>query len=339
MSGFTEHTIFWLTLSKSQDRCIESGGIYGNSEKQQQLMKAKILGKCNTLTDHDITSEKRLDEELVKWRNKADGYLRYTYANGKDLLFSIEKERDDNEEVAKALQSPQPVDLWAYRRYAMVQDEWDRLMIEGVATPELPVTPERIVLEDPVTLENKVLDPMIRGNGHPSLPFWDDFKSFISKDKAIIHAKVELYKKRSSRWTPTPPPMEGEHGAWFGIVRIECPIKDGDEGENPRYVLARFYTVFPYRQLRDFEGYESESSPKVSKLHTTTELVQSSRKMAVNKDLNPDKDLVYLEVTYTTKIDLIGPYLITDHGLDAARKRLFKLCKLNIEGTNEILLA
>jgi len=61
--------------------------------------------------------------------------------------------------------------------------------------------------------------------------------------------------------------------------------------------------------------------------------------MAVNKDLNPDKDLVYLEATYRTKIDLIGPYLSTDHGLDAARKRLFKLCKLNIEGMNKILLA
>ena len=61
--------------------------------------------------------------------------------------------------------------------------------------------------------------------------------------------------------------------------------------------------------------------------------------MAVNKDLNPDKDLVYLEATYRTKIDLIGPYLSTDHGLDAARKRLFKLCKLNIEGMNKFLLA
>ena len=61
--------------------------------------------------------------------------------------------------------------------------------------------------------------------------------------------------------------------------------------------------------------------------------------MAVNNDLNPEKDLVYLQVTYATTIDLIGPYLITDHGLDAARKRLFRLCKLNIEGMNKILLA
>jgi len=61
--------------------------------------------------------------------------------------------------------------------------------------------------------------------------------------------------------------------------------------------------------------------------------------MAVIKDLNPDKDLVYLEVTYTTTIDLIGPYLITDHGLDAARKRLLNLCRLNIEGMNDSLLA
>ena len=61
--------------------------------------------------------------------------------------------------------------------------------------------------------------------------------------------------------------------------------------------------------------------------------------MASNKDFNPDRDLVYLQVTYPKKRDLIGPYLITDHGLDAARKRLLNLCKLNIEGMNDILLA
>jgi len=61
--------------------------------------------------------------------------------------------------------------------------------------------------------------------------------------------------------------------------------------------------------------------------------------MASNKDFNPDRDLVYLQVTYPKKRDLIGPYLITEHGLDAARKRLLNLCKLNIEGMNDILLA
>ncbi|KAI4666192.1 uncharacterized protein J4E88_010487 [Alternaria novae-zelandiae] len=79
--------------------------------------------------------------------------------------------------------------------------------------------------------------------------------------------------------------------------------------------------------------------PEISKLHTTKELAQSSSQMASNKDFNPNRDLVYLQVTYSKKKDLIGPYLITDHGLDAARKRLLNLCKLNIEGMNDILLA
>lgn len=61
--------------------------------------------------------------------------------------------------------------------------------------------------------------------------------------------------------------------------------------------------------------------------------------MASNKDFNPDRDLVYLQVTYPKKRDLIGPYLITEHGLDAARKRLLNLCKLEIGGMNDILLA
>ncbi|KAI4916167.1 hypothetical protein J4E85_010255 [Alternaria conjuncta] len=239
MSGCTEHTIFWLTISTGDNRGIMFGGIYGNSESERTLMKKKIWKTCETSTGHDITSEGRLDEELAVWHEKADQWFGFTYADEKDYLFLISKEKDDNEEVAKVLQSAKPEDFWAYRKFAMEPEDLIRVVEEGVATPEIAKMKDRIVVADPPTLANKELSQVIWHGGHSSLPPSGDFKSFAKKDKAIKHATLELDKPRDSLWTPTSLTTDEERAPWVGVVRVKCPVKGEKEsrfGDDPRYL-------------------------------------------------------------------------------------------------------
>lgn len=84
--------------------------------------------------------------------------------------------------------------------------------------------------------------------------------------------------------------------------------------------LNNSYKCSPESCLKFQSCTHHTHKPKISIFHTPTELAQFSLQVAFNKDFNPDKDLVYLQVTYPKKNDLIGPYLITDHGLDAAQE-------------------